>query len=243
MADSRIYDFKGGEVLLVNKPLDWTSFDVVNKLRYTIKHKIKVKKIKVGHAGTLDPLADGLLIICTGKKTKTIESLMGMEKTYSGIIRLGATTPSYDLETEIDQTFSTEHIAEDLILKSAKEMEGVQDQYPPIFSAKKIDGKKAYELARKGANVELKSKKIEISQFEITKIDQNDIHFLIRCSKGTYIRSIAHDFGKALKSGAHLASLRRESIGEFELKNAKSVNEWMEEIKNCEFIHDSETSN
>lgn len=233
---SRKYDFKGGEVLLVNKPLGWTSFDVVNKLRYAIKHRLNVKKIKVGHAGTLDPLADGLLIICTGKKTKSIESYMGLEKTYSGIIRLGASTPSYDLETEIDQKYPTDHITDDLIYDIARGMIGEQDQYPPAFSAKKIKGKKAYDLARKGETVELKSKRITISNFEITEIDRLDVHFVISCSKGTYIRSIAHDFGQKLDSGAHLKTLRRENIGGFSLKNALEVEEWIDIIKHTDII-------
>jgi tRNA pseudouridine55 synthase len=243
MADSKVYNFKGGEILLVNKPLEWTSFDVVNKLRYTIKHKIKVKKIKVGHAGTLDPLADGLLIICTGKNTKRIEEFMGLVKVYSGIIRLGSTTPSYDLETEIDQHYPTDHITEEKILTQAESMIGEYDQYPPIFSAKKVNGKKAYDFARKGQDVKLKPKRINISEFRITKIEGNDVHFWVSCSKGTYIRSLAHDFGMALDSGAHLASLRREAIGNFSLENAKTVNEWMDEIKNCEFIADDQVNN
>jgi tRNA pseudouridine55 synthase len=243
MADSKVYNFKGGEILLVNKPLEWTSFDVVNKLRYTIKHKIKVKKIKVGHAGTLDPLADGLLIICTGKNTKRIEEFMGLVKVYSGIIRLGSTTPSYDLETEIDQHYPTDHITEEKILTQTESMIGEYDQYPPIFSAKKVNGKKAYDFARKGQDVKLKPKRINISEFRITKIEGNDVHFWVSCSKGTYIRSLAHDFGMALDSGAHLASLRREAIGNFSLENAKTVNEWMDEIKNCEFIADDQVNN
>lgn len=231
--DKTVFDFKAGEVLLVNKPLEWTSFDVVNKLRYTIKHKLGIKKIKVGHAGTLDPLADGLLIICTGKKTKTIESLMGLEKVYSGIITLGATTPSYDLETEIDQTFPTDHITEHLILDTAQNMEGEYDQYPPIFSAKKVKGKKAYDLARKGEEVILKPKKIAIHSFQVTQIKENEVYFKISCSKGTYIRSIAHDFGKLLNSGGHLSALKREAIGEYDLKNALNVEEWIQTIKNA----------
>lgn len=221
------FDFKGGEVLLVNKPLNWSSFDVVNKLRYQIRNRLKVKKIKVGHAGTLDPLADGLLIICTGKQTKSIESYMGLEKEYSGTITLGATTPSYDLETEIDKRFETEHITESLIKVTAQKMIGESDQMPPIFSAKKIKGKKAYDLARKGEEVKLNPKRIHISKFDITKIEENDVHFIIRCSKGTYIRSIAYDFGQLLNSGGHLTSLRREKIGEFDLKNAHSLDEWI----------------
>lgn len=241
MSDQKKFDFMGGETLLVNKPLEWTSFDVVNKLRYTIKHKIGVKKIKVGHAGTLDPLADGLLIICTGKNTKKIESLMGQVKVYSGSIFLGATTPSYDLETEVDQTFPINHITEELILTSAKNMEGEQDQYPPVFSAKKVQGKKAYDFARKGIDVELKPKRITIQEFNITNIDLPLVTFEITCSKGTYIRSIAHDFGKILNSGGYLASLRREKIGDYQLKNALTVDEWIKTIKEAE-MHNISTN-
>lgn len=224
------FDFKAGEVLLVNKPLHWTSFDVVNKLRYTLKHKLGVKKIKVGHAGTLDPLADGLLILCTGKKTKTIESLMGLKKVYSGTITLGATTPSYDLETEIDATFPTDHITSESIEAIAKKMTGEYDQYPPIFSAKKVNGKKAYDLARKGEEVKLQAKRISIFEFNITAIKGLEVNFEISCSKGTYIRSIAHDFGHHLQSGAHLSALRREAIGEYQLTDAHTVEEWIEMI-------------
>ncbi len=233
---SHTYHFKSGEVLLVDKPLDWTSFQVVNKLRWKIRHKIDVKKIKVGHAGTLDPLATGLLIICTGKNTKKIESFMGLEKVYSGTITLGATRPSYDMETEIDATFTTEHITEDLILQTAQNMIGEQDQMPPIFSAKKINGQKAYDLARKGEEVILKPKKITISEFKITAIEGNDIHFSITCSKGTYIRSVAYDFGVNIKSGGHLSSLRREKIGEYSVADALSVEEWLTEIEKADII-------
>lgn len=225
MDDNKKYNFLAGEVLLVNKPLNWTSFDVVNKIRYAIKHRLKVKKIKVGHAGTLDPLADGLLILCTGKETKNIEQYMGLVKTYTGIIRLGSTTPSYDLETEIDAEFTTDHISHDAITHLAKQMEGEMDQLPPIFSAKKVQGKKAYDLARAGKEFELQPKRISIHTFEITKIDHLDLHFSITCSKGTYIRSVAHDFGKNLKSGAHLKALRREKIGAFDLEQALEVDQ------------------
>jgi len=225
-------DFKAGEVLLVNKPLHWTSFDVVNKLRYEIKQHLGIKKIKVGHAGTLDPLADGLLIICTGKMTKSIESYMGLEKAYSGTITLGATTPSYDLETEIDHTFPTADLSKENIQEAANKMLGEYDQYPPIFSAKKVKGKKAYDLARAGKEVALKPKRITIQQFDLTRIAIPEVDFLITCSKGTYIRSIAHDLGKSLGNGGHLTALRRESIGNFQLKDAKSVDEWIEIIKN-----------
>ncbi len=230
------FDFKSGEIILVDKPLHWTSFQVVNKLRWKIRHKLGVKKIKVGHAGTLDPLATGLLILCTGKKTKEIESFMGLEKRYSGSITLGATRPSYDMESEIDQTYSTDHITEDLIYETAKSMEGEQDQMPPIFSAKKIDGKKAYDLARKGEEVKLKPKNITIHHFEITKIENEVVFFDIQCSKGTYIRSIAHDFGKKLNSGAYLSSLRRESIGDFNVGSALNVDNWLDRIEKAEII-------
>ncbi|HIP37255.1 MAG TPA: tRNA pseudouridine(55) synthase TruB [Crocinitomix sp.] len=231
------YNFKEGEVLLVDKPLNWTSFQVVNKLRWKIKHKIGVKKIKVGHAGTLDPLATGLLILCTGKFTKKIDDFMGLEKTYSGTITVGATRPSFDMETEIDQTFSTEHITPKLIKQTAETFVGEYNQMPPIFSAKKIDGKKAYDLARAGKEVNLKTKRIHISNFEITNINGNQVNFIISCSKGTYIRSIAHDFGKTLKSGAYLSALRREKIGKYSVNNAKDIEQWLNEIENCTFVH------
>lgn len=234
MSTQKTFNFKEGVVLLVDKPLTWTSFQVVNKLRWKIRDRINVKKIKVGHAGTLDPLATGLLILCTGKKTKEIESYMGLEKVYSGSITLGATRPSYDLETEIDATFSTDHISEEMIFAQAKEMIGEQDQMPPIFSAKKIKGEKAYDLARKGEEVILKPKRITISNFEITKIENNTVYFVITCSKGTYIRSIAYDFGKALGSGGYLSSLRREKIGEFNVKDAMDIEAWLACIDNCE---------
>ncbi|MFD1551602.1 tRNA pseudouridine(55) synthase TruB [Putridiphycobacter roseus] len=234
MSDQKKFDFKAGELLLVDKPLTWTSFQVVNKLRWKIRNKINVKKIKVGHAGTLDPLATGLLILCTGKKTKEIESFMGMEKTYSGSITLGATRPSYDLETEIDATFPTEHLTSEKIIAMANRFVGEQDQMPPIFSAKKINGEKAYDLARKGEEVILKPKRITISKFEITKIENNTVYFIITCSKGTYIRSIAYDFGKALETGGYLSSLRREKIGEFDVKNAMDIDAWLTHIEQCE---------
>ncbi len=232
------YNFKDGELLLVDKPLNWTSFQVVNKLRWKIKHKIGVKKIKVGHAGTLDPLATGLLIICTGKFTKKINEFMGLEKTYSGVITLGATRPSFDMETDINQTFDTTHISNDLIRQTAQQFIGDYDQMPPVFSAKKISGKKAYDLARAGQEVILKTKKINIYSFEITNIKGNNVHFIISCSKGTYIRSIAHDFGKALNSGAYLSALRREKIGKYSVNQALDVEQWLNEIENCTFVHD-----
>lgn len=232
-------DFVSGEILLVNKPLHWTSFQAVNKIRYHIRNQTGVKKIKVGHAGTLDPLADGLLIICTGKKTKEIDSYMGLEKVYSGIITLGATTPSYDLETEIDQRYDLTGITEELIKKTAAEMVGEQDQMPPIFSAKRVDGNRAYDMARAGKEVELKTKRVTISSFEITQINLPEVHFKITCSKGTYIRSIAFDFGRLLNNGGHLSALRREAIGQFSLEKAQTVEEWVETIDKLRPINNS----
>jgi len=226
----RSFDFKTGEVLLVNKPLKWTSFDVVNKLRYYIRKNIGEKNIKVGHAGTLDPLADGLLIICTGKKTKEIDTYQGQEKLYSGTFTLGATTPSFDLETAINETFPINHLTNEMIENRATKMVGEQEQFPPIFSAKKIDGQRAYDRARKGQDVELKSKKIIISTFQITNISLPNVNFIISCSKGTYIRSIANDFGKSLNTGGHLTALRREQIGDFKLSDAYEVEELIDLI-------------
>jgi tRNA pseudouridine55 synthase len=232
-------DFVSGEILLVNKPLHWTSFQAVNKIRYHIRNQTGVKKIKVGHAGTLDPLADGLLIICTGKKTKEIDSYMGLEKVYSGVITLGATTPSYDLETEIDVRYDLTGITETQIKKTAAEMVGDQDQMPPIFSAKRVDGNRAYDMARAGKEVELKTKRITITNFEITQINLPEVHFKITCSKGTYIRSIAFDFGRLLNNGGHLSALRREAIGQFSLENAQTVEEWVETIDKLRPINNS----
>ena len=188
---------------------------MVNKLRWHIRKTFQIKKIKVGHAGTLDPLATGLLIICTGKKTKQIEQYQAQVKTYTGTLVLGSTTPSYDLETEIDATFSTTHITEDLIHQTTAKFTGNIEQYPPIFSALKKDGKRLYEFAREGKEVEISARKIVIDFFNITAINGLEVDFEIQCSKGTYIRSLAHDFGKALNSGAHLSALRRTKIGNF----------------------------
>ena len=207
-------DYKSGQVLLIDKPLNWTSFQVVNKLRWEIRQAYNITKIKVGHAGTLDPLATGLLVICTGKMTKQINTFQGQIKEYTGTIVLGSTTPSFDLETEINETFSTKHITEDLIHETTKQFIGEIDQFPPVFSALKKDGKRLYEYARAGEDVEVKSRKIFIKEFEITKIDANLVNFRVVCSKGTYIRSLANDFGKALNSGGHLSVLRRTKIGD-----------------------------
>ena len=215
-------DFLNGQTLLIDKPLEWSSFQVVNKLRWLIRKQFDIKKIKVGHAGTLDPLATGLLLICTGKFTKTINELQGQIKEYTGTINLGGTTPSYDLETEVDQTYSTDHITKESIVKATEQFIGEIDQFPPVFSALKKDGKRLYEYARKGEEVEVASRKIEIKEFEITSIDLEyyKVEFRVVCSKGTYIRSLAHDFGKALNSGGHLAVLRRTKIGDYNVDNA-----------------------
>lgn len=219
-------DIENGSIILVNKPYTWTSFQVVNKLKYHIKHKYGVKKFKIGHAGTLDPLATGLLIICIGKFTKRIEEFQAKEKEYTGVFRLGATTPCFDLEKPIDNEYPYIQITDDDILRVANSFIGEIDQTPPLFSAVKVEGKRAYELARENQEVELKSKKIIISEFEVKNINLPDVEFRIVCSKGTYIRSIARDFGLALNSGAHLIELERTRIGEFKLEDALNVNEF-----------------
>lgn len=225
-----VEDFKEGKVLLIDKPLEWTSFQVVNKLRWHIRKRFDLKKIKVGHAGTLDPLATGLLIICTGKQTKSIEQYQGQIKEYTGTFVIGATTPSYDLETTINETFPTDHITDDLIHQTTQQFIGKIQQKPPIFSAIKKDGKRLYELARQGKTTEIKSREITIEAFEITKIDFPNLEFRVVCSKGTYIRSLAHDYGKALNSGAHLSVLRRTKIGDFSVDKAQSIDEFVETI-------------
>ncbi len=223
-------DFQSGQVLLIDKPLNWTSFQVVNKLRWEIRQVFNIKKIKVGHAGTLDPLATGLLIICTGKMTKQINTFQAQIKEYTGTIVLGSTTPSYDLETEIDAAFPTEHITEELIHATIKQFIGEIEQYPPIFSAIKKDGKRLYKFARAGEEVEIKSRNITINTFEITKIALPEVEFRVICSKGTYIRSLAHDFGKALNSGGHLSTLRRTKIGAFDVKDALTIEGFIENL-------------
>ena len=224
-------DYKNGQVLLVDKPLTWTSFQVVNKLRWEIRQRFNIKKIKVGHAGTLDPLATGLLIICTGKQTKQIDGYQGQIKEYTGTFTLGATTPSYDLESAIDKTYPTAHITEELLHETTKQFTGEIQQKPPIFSAIKKDGKRLYELARKGETTEIKARAVTVSKFEITKINLPEVSFRIICSKGTYIRSIAFDYGKALNSGGHLSSLRRTKIGDFSVDDAVSVDGFIDALK------------
>jgi tRNA pseudouridine55 synthase len=216
-------DFLEGQILLIDKPLTWSSFQAVNKLKYTLIRKYNLpKKFKIGHAGTLDPLATGLLIICTGKFTKKITEIQAQAKEYTGTITVGATTPSYDLETEINATFPTEHISETLILETTKQFIGEIDQKPPVFSAIKKDGKRLYEHARAGEEVEITTRKTTIYEFEITRIALPEIDFRVKCSKGTYIRSLAFDFGLALNSGGYLTALRRTKIGDYAVENGIS---------------------
>ncbi|MFM2038862.1 MAG: tRNA pseudouridine(55) synthase TruB [Bacteroidota bacterium] len=224
-------NFLEGEVLLVDKPYGWTSFDVVNKLRWNLKQVLKVKKIKVGHAGTLDPLASGLLIVCVGKQTKNVDNYMAEEKTYTGTFLLGKTTPSFDLETEYNENYSVDHITQSAIEQTCKGFLGEQYQTAPIYSAKQIDGKRAYLYAREGKEVELKSHLIKITQFDSDATSFPEIRFEISCSKGTYIRSIAQDFGQRLGSGATLIELRRTRSGAFHVDEAKSVEAWIDLIQ------------
>jgi tRNA pseudouridine55 synthase len=223
-------DFQNGQVLLIDKPLQWTSFQAVNKMKWVLKSKLNLKKIKIGHAGTLDPLATGLLLVCTGKFTKRITELQGQAKEYTGTFYIGATTPSYDLETEIDHTFPTSHITEALIHETIPQFLGEIDQKPPIFSAIKKEGVRLYEHARAGETVEIASRKTTIHEFEITRIALPEVDFRVVCSKGTYIRSLAFDFGKALNSGAHLIALRRTKIGDYDVKNAMDVMAFVDSI-------------
>lgn len=224
-------DYKNGQLLLIDKPLGWTSFQVVNKLRWHLRKTFNIKKIKVGHAGTLDPLATGLLIICTGKMTKQIEQYQAQKKVYSGSFTLGSTTPSFDLETEINQQFPTAHITEELIRKTTKNFIGETEQHPPVYSALKKDGKRLYEFARAGKDVVISARKIMIDVFNITAIRGLEVDFEVECNKGTYIRSLAHDFGKALNSGAHLSALRRTKIGKFSVEDAIGVEDFIEALK------------
>ena len=223
-------DYLDGQLVLIDKPLEWTSFQVVNKLRWHIRQAFNLKKIKVGHAGTLDPLATGLLVICTGKMTKQIDTFQGQIKTYTGTFVLGSTTPSYDLETTIDKEFPTSHITTELIHETTGQFIGEIDQYPPVFSALKKEGKRLYEFARAGESVKINSRKVTIKEFKITYIEGLKIDFSVTCSKGTYIRSLAYDFGKALNSGAHLSVLRRTKIGDFSVENAISIDAFISNL-------------
>ncbi|WP_394340624.1 tRNA pseudouridine(55) synthase TruB [Maribacter algicola] len=223
-------DYLNGQLILIDKPLGWSSFQAVNKLKWAIRKKFGLKRIKIGHAGTLDPLATGLLIICTGKFTKKIQEYQGQSKEYTGTITLGGTTPSFDLETEINERFPTAHITEDLITRTTSQFIGEIEQAPPVFSAIKKDGKRLYEYAREGRDVPIQKRKVLIHSFEITDVRLPEVDFRISCSKGTYIRSIAHDFGKALDSGGHLSKLRRTKIGDFTVNIAQDPSDLSERI-------------
>lgn len=215
-------DYKAGEILLIDKPYRWTSFQVVNKIRWLLKKKGGIDT-RVGHAGTLDPLATGLLILCTGKYTKKISEIQAQEKEYTGTIQLGATTPCFDLEKEIDARYPTEHITHPLLREAAVRFTGTQEQVPPLFSAVKVEGERAYEKARRGETAEMKPKTIHITAFELTRIAMPLVEFRVVCSKGTYIRALARDFGLALGSGAHLVELRRTRIGNYTVNEACDV--------------------
>jgi len=223
-------DFIEGEVLLINKPLEWTSFDVVNKIRSIIRGKLNIKKIKVGHAGTLDPLATGLLLVCTGKMTKQIDSFQAQKKEYITTIKLGATTPSFDRETAEDYVFQYEHITRELFENTLKQFIGEIEQTPPMFSAKKVDGQKAYIAARKGLEIDLKPNKITINSIEILDFKLPYVQIKVDCSKGTYIRALGRDIGKALNSGAYLTELIRTKIGEFNVENAIEILEFEKKV-------------
>jgi len=224
------FQFEEGEIFLVNKPYRWTSFDVINSFRGFLKLKLGIKKIKIGHAGTLDPLATGLLILCTGKFTKRINEFQELEKEYTGTMRLGASTPSFDLETEIDQRFTLEHVTEELIHENVKKLTGILLQTPPSFSAKKVNGKRAYDYARKKMEVKIEPRQITVSAFDVTKIYLPDLDFHVICSKGTYIRTLAHDFGKMLECGAHLRALCRIRIGPYQLRDSFELDELKNQI-------------
>ncbi len=231
---SRRFNFTAGELLLIDKPIGWTSFDVVSKIRNTLKPL----KIKVGHAGTLDPLATGLLIVCTGKLTKSIETLQAHSKTYTGTFCLGATTPSFDLETEIDARFDYSNITSEMVHACTNNFLGAIEQIPPLHSAIRQNGERLYQKARRGEFVEVKKRAVEIYNFEITAVDLPDVAFCVSCSKGTYIRSLAADVGKALNNGAYLSKLCRTQIGDFSLSDARSVTDWVELIRSLKQLPD-----
>lgn len=233
-------DFVTGEIIGIDKPLGWTSFDAVKRIRGAIQRRLGVKKFKVGHAGTLDPLATGVLIICTGKATRRIEALQAGRKEYIATMRLGATTPSYDLEKEIDATYPYEHVTREMILETLPQFTGKIMQVPPVFSAVKVDGKRAYLHARKGNEVELAAKPLEIDEFELLDFDGRDMTLRILCSKGTYIRALARDLGAALNSGAHLIALRRTAVGPIGEQQCLTIDEAIKEIAECPLTGESE---
>ncbi len=222
-------------ILLIDKPLDWTSFDVVNKIKSKCKFALQAPKLKIGHAGTLDPMATGLLVVCTGAYTKRIEEIQAQAKVYTGSIVLGASRPSFDLETEIDQTFPTDHIDDELLESARQKFVGTIQQFPPIFSAIKVDGKRAYDLARRGDAISLPSREVTIYDFELTNINTPNIEFRTTTSKGTYIRSLANDFGKAVGSGGYLGSLRRTHIGSYAVADAWQIDDLMKYLETLKF--------
>ena len=227
-------DFKEGYIAIIDKPLEWTSTDVVRKIKYALEHRLGYKKIKIGHAGTLDPLATGVLIVCIGKATKMVNDLQAEEKEYIADIELGATTPSYDLEHPIDKRYPTEHITREMIEQALRDLTGERLQAPPIYSAKKVEGVRAYEFARAGEEVELKKALINIYEMEILSLEMPHLKVRVRCSKGTYIRSLAHEIGQALDSGAHLTGLRRTRSGGFTAENGWKLENFMEKLIECE---------
>lgn len=227
-------DFITGEIIGIDKPLGWTSFDAVKRLRGAIQRRLRVRKFKVGHAGTLDPLATGVLIICTGRATKKIEDIQSGEKEYVATISLGATTPSFDLETEIDARYPWEHITEEMAREALDSFVGKIMQVPPVFSAVKVDGKRAYKYARNGRDPELKAKPVTIREIEFIQLNDNELTFRVVCGKGTYIRSLARDLGEKLNSGAHLISLRRTRIGDIRVEDCLQIDKAMEKILNAE---------
>lgn len=225
------FDFETGEIILVNKPYRWTSFDVIGALRSFFKKELAMPKIKIGHAGTLDPLATGLMILCTGRATKRIEEFMGLEKEYTGTFVIGATTASFDLEKPVDHVFPTEHITEGMINDALNSLTGDLMQLPPVFSAIKVNGKRAYKSARKGTELELQPRSVNVREFEITRLKLPEVDFRIACSKGTYIRAIARDFGQALGSGAYLSALRRTRIGTHAVSDAYEIEQFKELLR------------
>jgi tRNA pseudouridine55 synthase len=225
-------DFLTGEILLFDKPLDWTSFDVVNRVRIMLCRKLKIKKLKVGHAGTLDPKATGLVVLCTGKATKKIDDIQAEEKEYKATLKLGAITPSFDLETEESETFPTNHITPELIQEKLKQFIGQIEQVPPVFSAIKVNGKRAFDYARKGKELELQARTIQIVAIDVIRFEMPELEIRIQCGKGTYIRSLARDIGAALDSGAYLTQLRRIRNGDFQVENAWTIENFEKNLTN-----------
>jgi len=229
--EAKVFDFKGGEILVFDKPLEWTSFDLVQKVRNNLCRKMRIKKLKVGHAGTLDPMATGIMVLCTGKATKKIEELQAGEKEYIATLKLGATTPSFDLETKEDATYDTGHITEELFRETVQKFIGTIEQVPPEYSAVKVEGQRAYDLARKGQSVELKPKILVVKEIEVLQFAMPEAKIRIVCGKGTYIRALARDIGQALNSGAYLTGLQRTRVGDFTLEKAQQIDEFLESLK------------